>query len=276
MFQFGLMGYPVKYSLSPWIHEHFLKLASLTGTYQLYEINPNQQFDQAVNNLKKHLDGFNITVPYKETIIPHLDKLDQAAQYCQAVNTVSYTGDQWKGYNTDGIGYVRSLETEYPHLFSNDQKVLIIGAGGAARGIYFALATKGFTTIDLANRTISNAEQIAKNQQVQTQIHTLNHVLDVIDTYDLIIQTTSVGMKPNDKEAIIHLPKLKENAVVSDIVYQPIYTSFLKRAKELGAHLHFGHTMLLYQAVYAFEIWTGREIELKNLDIGLKNVLQGD
>lgn len=281
MYQLGLIGYPIKHSLSPWIHEEFLKKSELEGTYSLIEINPDHSFQEAVTELKNsNIDGFNITVPYKQTIIPYLDVLDSSAEKVGAVNTVVNRGGKWIGYNTDGIGYVRSLEGAYPNLFvgnKSDKRILIIGAGGAARGIYYALLTNGFDQIDIANRTAKSALDIAKLKEdsTKTNVLTLEEAEASIKQYDVIIQTTSVGMRPDTKASIVALTTLKEASIVSDIVYQPLETAMLQQAESLGAEIHYGHTMLLYQAQYAFEIWTSKQVELGNMEDELKRILEG-
>lgn len=222
--------------------------------------------------------GFNVTVPYKQTIIPFLDELDPNAKTIGAVNTVVNREGKWVGYNTDGIGYVRSLKNKYPKLFlDKDKQILIIGAGGAARGIYNALANSGFKTIDIANRTIESAKDIAKLQldRTQTKILSLIEAEKQLQHYDVIIQTTSVGMKPAENKSILTLENLKQFTIVSDIVYQPIKTKFLTEAKDQGAQVHFGHTMLLYQAQYAFEIWTDKQPSLNKMDEQLRQILEG-
>ena len=280
MYQLGLIGYPIGHSLSPWIHEHFLKKANLKGTYSIMEIAPEANFSVEMERLKqKGMNGFNITVPYKQTIIPYLDHLDDNAQNIGAVNTVVNKDGKWIGYNTDGIGYLRSLEGAYPELFANkpQRRVLLLGAGGAARGIYYALVTSGFTHVDIANRTVNGALAIAelKAESTQSAVLSLQEAEKNLASYDLIIQTTSVGMKPHIDQAIISLDHLKHTSIVSDIVYQPLETAFLKEAQNLGARVHFGHTMLLYQAQYAFEIWTNQQVSLGDMDDQLKSILEG-
>src|SRR5690625_2467600 len=120
MYQLGLIGYPIKHSLSPWIHEQFLKKANLSGRYTLFEIGPNESFAQVMEELKrKELDGFNVTVPYKQTIIPYLDEIDTEAESIGAVNTVLNDNGRWIGYNTDGKGYLRALENKFPKLLAD-------------------------------------------------------------------------------------------------------------------------------------------------------------
>src|SRR5690625_4699249 len=144
-YQFSLIGYPIKHSLSPWIHKMFLNKANLAGEYTIHEIDPAASFEHEIDKLKSsRVNGFNVTVPYKQDILPLLDKVDPAAQKMGAVNTAVNENGIWTGYNTDGVGYLRSLESKFPDLLLNkSNRILIIGAGGAARGIYVVLSQKG-------------------------------------------------------------------------------------------------------------------------------------
>lgn len=276
---FGLIGHPVGHSLSPWIHEHFFEQSNIKGIYRAIPT-PMDELDQIISGLRFiNIDGFNVTVPYKEKIISYLDEMDPYAEKMGAVNTVKKQDGKWIGYNTDGRGYLRSLMSEYPHLKEDTAvPILILGAGGAARGIYRALIEAGFSHIDIANRTITKAEALLKLQEpnVKTTIKTLTEMTKSTADYSLIIQTSSVGMKPNIENQIIQLDKLSTNTVVSDIVYQPIKTKFLQSAEENGGHIHHGHGMLLHQAALAFEIWTGHRVKVDNLVNKLEQRLRGD
>lgn len=274
-FSFGLIGYPVKHSLSPWIHEQFLQQTNQEGTYELYEIDP-ENFAQEMKQLRnKNLHGFNVTVPYKEKILKYLDDIDPYAKKIGAVNTVLCKDGKWIGYNTDGLGYVRALENKFPFIVENKSKrLLILGAGGAAKGIYHALLDKGYDDIHIANRTVEKAKQLIGESKVSSAI-TIDEAANNVMDYDIIIHTTSVGMKPNEAQALLSFSQLKEGAIVSDIVYQPLMTTLLKNAKKVDAKIHFGHTMLLYQALYAFEIWTNLEPHMHQLDKKLQQVLEG-
>lgn len=279
-YRFGLIGYPLGHSFSPWIHGEFLKEAGLVGTYEKFEIPPDVSFGDAINNLKQSgIDGFNITVPYKETIIPYLDDMDEKARKMGAVNTVHIHDGRLIGYNTDGAGYVRSLETAFPDLQERrgELKILLLGAGGAARGIYYALAASGYRSIDIANRTKKSAADIKELGAglSETRVLSIEEANENAKEYDVLIQTTSVGMSPNPEASIIHPHALKDGAIASDIVYKPLKTKFLQEAEALGAKVHFGHTMLLYQAQYAFEIWTGQTVPADRLDMQLKKNLEG-
>jgi len=279
MYQLGLIGYPIKHSLSPWIHEQFLKKANLSGRYTLFEIGPNESFAQVMEELKrKELDGFNVTVPYKQTIIPYLDEIDTEAESIGAVNTVLNDNGRWIGYNTDGKGYLRALENKFPKLLADKtNKILILGAGGAARGIYYALTASDFEYVDIANRTIESASHIAKLKmgKTKTEILSLIEAENKVKEYDIFIQTSSVGMNPNHEDTIISVNDIKKTSIVSDIVYQPIDTAILRQARSVGAAVHFGHTMLIYQAQYAFEIWTGKRVSIGSMDKELQLILEG-
>src|SRR5699024_3120190 len=146
--------------MSPWIHNQFIEISKVKGQYSLFEIKPDDDFGKKIEQLKREqTDGFNITVPYKEKIIPYLDEMDKTAEMMGAVNTVHHKNGKWTGYNTDGNGYVRAVKNGFPFLFNNKEtKVLIIGAGGAARAIYYALAENDVKTIDILNRTAKKAE----------------------------------------------------------------------------------------------------------------------
>lgn len=262
----GLVGYPIQHSLSPWIHKRFLHQLNLEGSYQLFETE-KEQFSEMINYLRKYnVNGFNVTVPYKQQIIPYLDHVDGYAEEIGAVNTVVSENGVWVGYNTDGIGYTLGLKHAYPSLFVEKKKVLIIGAGGAARGIYHALCESQFEHVDIANRTLSKANslsQLNKSSNVQTDILTFEEAEKNIGDYQLIVQTTSVGM--NEDRMVLSLDNLKRDTIVSDIVYQPLLTMFLQQAKDKGASIHQGHTMLLYQAKLAFEKWSGKEVVVQGI-----------
>ena len=277
-YKFGLIGYPIKHSLSPWIHKSLLQKAELTGTYSLYEIDLNASFADQIEKLRvEKLDGFNITVPYKQKIMPYLDKVDRQAEAIGAVNTVVNKHGLWTGYNTDGVGYLRSLIEAYPEIGQDKNKrFLIIGAGGAARAIIYTLFVNGFSNIDIANRT-ENAGHVLKSMYAmdQTTILSLKDAERTMDRYDVIIQTTSVGMKPAAEDAIVTVNNVAKQTVVSDIVYQPVTTLLLRDAIAAGASIHYGHKMLLYQAQYAFELWTGKRMEINEMDQELFEQLKG-
>jgi len=273
-YSFALIGYPITHSMSPWIHEQFLRRAQLDGSYRLEEITPEQNFSERISELRANeLDGFNVTVPYKEKIIEFVDELDEQAKKIGAVNTVVAENGKWIGYNTDEIGYVRALESDYPEIKrKKNTPILLLGAGGAAKGIYNGLKRAGYTNVTIANRTTERAKQIITANDF---VITLAEAERELAQFSIIIQTTSVGMRPHDTDTIISLKNIMKEAIVSDIVYQPLKTKFLQEAEKRGAAIHFGHTMLLYQAQYAFELWTNKQPPMEHLADQLRQELEG-
>ncbi|WP_077299378.1 shikimate dehydrogenase [Virgibacillus pantothenticus] len=277
LFRLGLIGYPIAHSLSPWIHERFMETTGTNGSYRIYEMNPERSFATIMEQLRSlELHGFNVTVPYKEKIIPYLDEVDANAAKIGAVNTVVNRNNKWIGYNTDGIGYVRALQSKFPELFHEaGRSALILGAGGAARGIFTALEEAGFKRIDLANRTKEHAMAICQHREHDSQVLSFATAENCLCDYDIVIQTTSVGMKPDVNRSIFTKADFSPIPIYSDIIYQPIKTKFLQLAKQSGAQVHYGHTMLLYQAQYAFEIWTGYKPNIGQMDEELEQMLKG-
>ncbi|WP_188206226.1 shikimate dehydrogenase [Alkalibacillus aidingensis] len=262
MYRLALIGNPVKQSKSPEIHQQFFEQTSLKGTYELIPVD-QVELEGKINWLKAEgYHGFNVTVPFKEKIIEYLDEIVGPAKAMQSVNTVSIQNNRLVGYNTDGEGYVLSLNEAYPDFLSDvkHKRILIIGAGGAAKGIAYQLNKYAFQSIDIINRTAEKARQISRSLN-HSRALSLGMAKDILEQYDLIIQTTSVGMSPNNHEQIISLQGVKPNAIASDIIYKPKWTSFLQDAEQRGCRILFGESMLLYQAAKAFQIWTGQEIK---------------
>nr|WP_232324905.1 shikimate dehydrogenase [Halobacillus mangrovi] len=277
MLKLGLIGHPVGHSMSPWIHGKLLDQQNLQGSYELFDLEP-EEFDQQIQSPEiKKLDGFNVTVPFKEKIIPYLAGLDETAKEMGAVNTVKNTSEGWIGYNTDGTGFADSLTNDYPDSLKGNTRILLLGSGGASRGIFHALAKKEVAAIDIANRTTQRAIDIIQegSQKIKSTVLTLDEASEHLSKYDVVIQTTTVGMSPNDDQLIIPVDHLTKGTIVSDIVYRPMKTRFLQEAKKRGARLHFGHQMLLQQAVYSFKIWTETEPDASALLEEFEKKLKG-
>lgn len=273
----GLIGFPVKHSLSPWIHEQFLQISGKSGSYHLFETHPEKVSERMQEWREVGIDGFNITIPYKQRIISFLDEIDEEAENIGAVNTVVNRNGTWTGYNTDGRGYYRSLIESFPAIIPDQSKVLLIGAGGAARGIYYVLVSEKFARVDIANRTQEKAVELRKlnKSTVPSSILSLSQAEEQLSEYDIIIQTTSVGMEPSTEQIPLNVKNIKPGAIASDIVYKPLLTRFLSEADEHGARLHHGHAMLLYQAQYAFEIWTDNLVPVDSVLERLEYRLRG-
>lgn len=235
-------------------------------SFQRYDINAEffafhvkkESLHDAVKGFKAiHLAGFNITVPHKTTIMPFLDEIDPLAQAIGAVNTVVNDDGRFIGYNTDGSGFLEALKEEFPSL--ENKNMLLIGAGGAARAIYFTMAHAGVQSIDIANRTLDKAEYLVQNcpYPVDSAVLRIEDAEENLSKYDLIVQTTSIGMHPDIDCSPICLDGIKKDAFVSDIIYTPLETKFLQDAKRNGAQTQNGIPMFAYQGALAFEKWTG-------------------
>ncbi|WP_068774310.1 shikimate dehydrogenase [Paenibacillus sp. FJAT-26967] len=257
---YGVFGDPVRHSRSPIMMNRAFSEARINGVYAAFHVMPDQ-LERAVNGIRSlGFRGVNVTIPHKVNVMKYLDEVDADAQALGAVNTIVNNQGRLTGYNTDGIGYVRSLKEE-TGLNLEGKKALIIGAGGAARGIAFALAKEGCSFIAIANRTVERAHELASAVRNRTSavgmgLHDLG---DIIHDVDLIINSTSSGMHPNVDELPVQLGglRLRDGVIVSDLVYNPLETRFLREAGERGAITHGGLGMFIYQGAYAFEYWTG-------------------
>ncbi|MGM0897138.1 MAG: shikimate dehydrogenase [Bacillota bacterium] len=247
---YAVIGDPISHSLSPFMHDHWFQKHDIDASYIPFHIEPNQ-LEASLQAMKLlGISGFNITLPHKQAVIPLLDELDETAQNMNAVNTVVADNGHFKGSNTDGEGFVRSLMS-YP--VNKEGSVLVVGAGGAARGIAFALAHAGFKDISITNRTFRRARELA--EETGSKAVVLADAEAHLSDYDTIVQTTSVGMA---EEALpLSLTHLGSGAVVADIIYNPLETPLLKGAKEKGCLTLNGVGMFVNQGAIAFEKWTG-------------------
>lgn len=248
---YAVIGDPIAHSLSPFMHETWFRENGLDASFIPVHVEPSD-LKQACESLQLlGASGFNVTLPHKQAIIPLLDGIDDTASMMNAVNTVVRNGASFYGTNTDGDGFVKSLLTKNP---SGDSKILLIGAGGAARGISFALKRGGFEDVTITNRTHRRAEELAFETSSKSMMKAeAEHKLG---DFDVIIQTTSVGLA-EDEALPIGLQHVRAGALVADIVYNPIETPFLKRAEEEGCRTLNGVGMFVYQGAIAFEKWTG-------------------
>jgi len=253
---YAVIGNPIAHSMSPLMHNDLFQHYGIDAYYHAFAITKEQLADAIKGFRAMNISGFNVTVPHKVAIIPLLDDIDLLARSIGAVNTVVNENGRLVGYNTDGSGYVQGLLTELSNL--KNKKVLVIGAGGAARAIYFTVAYEGVTHIDLTNRTIAKAESLVKEcpYEVQSNVLELKEAEEQLEHYDIIIQTTSIGMSPHTECKVLSLHNLKESAFVSDIVYNPLETLLLRQAREKGARTQNGIQMFVHQGALAFEKWT--------------------
>lgn len=268
---FGVIGYPIAHSMSPDMHNDSFKHLGIQATLLPFAIR-SEDLQDAVKGMKAiGIQGFNVTIPHKTDIMPFLDKIDSLAAEIGAVNTVKLEDGAYVGYNTDGLGFVKGIKEQLRSSLA-EQKVLIIGAGGAARGIYYSLLQEGARQVDVANRTISKAEELGaekigaeKTCKVQSSIFTIEEAEKRLAEYTLIINTTSIGMQPNIDEAPISLDNIQSQSLVSDIIYNPLQTKLLQEAEKKGAFTQNGIPMFAYQGALAFQLWTGKQPDIERM-----------
>lgn len=255
---YGVIGDPIAHSMSPAIHNDAFQAENIEARYHHFHV-LSENLPIAVKGLKAiGVSGFNVTVPHKTAIIPLLDEVDDLARAIGAVNTVIFKNGRHIGYNTDGEGFYRSLVDRLgPALTS--KKTLIIGAGGAARAIYFTLVKEGVSNVDIANRTLARAELLIADcpYPKQSSALTILEAEQSLGEYDLIIQSTSSGMSPDTNAMPLDGKRLRQDAFVSDVIYNPLETKLLIQAKENGTEIQNGVDMLVNQAALAFQLWTG-------------------
>ncbi len=261
MKKFAIIGYPLEHSFSPKIHNAAFSELGISAVYEKFEIAPDQ-FKETIPKIKNgDWYGFNVTIPYKQSIIPFLDAVEPVTKKIGAVNTIRVRGDgSWLGFNTDYQGFLHPIAGN----LKNFKKVIMIGAGGAARAVAFGLLSH-CTPEELAilNRSLENARALAGHlsefDKTKVTIQKTDDTGALHFKADLIINTTSVGMGSRSGALIIDpVPFCKMKTIVYDLIYNPAETRFLRRARQAGFKTINGLPMLLGQAAEAFKIWTGR------------------
>jgi shikimate dehydrogenase len=252
---YAVIGDPVSHSKSPAMHEAWFRENDIDASYVPIHV-PAGTVGDAVAALRRlGASGWNVTVPHKQAIIPYLDEVEPLAAEMQAVNTVKVLPDgRLLGMNTDGPGFVRSLEERIGSARRND-RVLIIGAGGAANGIALAMRQGGYEKVAVCNRTVEKAEALCN--RIGGEALGLEEAAGKLGEFGIIIQTTPVGMSTATGGLPIAMDHLDPGAVVADIVYSPLYTDFLKAAMNNGNEIVDGLGMFIWQGALAFNEWTG-------------------
>ncbi|MEM0976238.1 MAG: shikimate dehydrogenase [Pseudomonadota bacterium] len=249
----GVVGWPIAQSKSPRIHGYWIKQHRLDATYEPIALSEDE-FETGIRDLiSEGFKGLNVTIPHKEAAFRLADKLSDRAQAIGAVNTLVFREDHIFGDNTDGIGFSANIKAKYPSWKGGNAPAAVFGAGGAARGIVWALLEIGYNEVRVFNRTVSRSIELASS--FGDRVHAISGSLDEIcKDADFFVNTTSVGM--NGKGSIdVDLMHLKPDAIVSDIVYSPLETDLLRRARLSNFRTVDGLGMLLHQAVPGFEAW---------------------
>ena len=249
MKKYLVIGNPITHSLSPELHNHWLRENSINGTYNIEQLNENDLKEFFLKIKKNQINGANITVPFKKDVISYVDQLSLEAEKTQSVNTVYLKNDKIIGHNTDIDGF--ELAIKDANYDVEGKKVLILGAGGVVPSIIFALYKMRVLSVTISNRTKTKAENLKS----------LFNDLKIIDwgeasSFDMIINATSIGLKKEDR-LNLDFSKFKDSEFFYDVIYNPKETNFLKDARLRGNKTMNGQMMFLYQAKEAFKIWTG-------------------
>ncbi|WP_021879576.1 MULTISPECIES: shikimate dehydrogenase [Paenibacillus] len=257
---YGVIGDPIRHSKSPVMMNRAFREAGVNGAYAAFHVAADRLGDFWAGVRAMGIRGVNVTIPHKLDVMSHLDHVDEGARLIGAVNTVVNEGGVLTGYNTDGIGYVRSLKEEaMPDL--RGKRIAVIGAGGAARGVLYALLKEEPAEVAVLNRTEERARELAGAFASLGQVRALQQsggeAEDVLRSADLVVNTTSIGMHPNVDACPVDVSLLRPDAVASDLIYNPLETAWLAQARSLGLRTHGGLGMFIYQGAYAFEYWTG-------------------
>ena len=260
----GIIGYPIGHSMSPVFQQAALDELGVDARYVAYQVAPDDVGD-FVNGLRQSgIMGINVTVPHKEAVMPFLDEIDDWATEAGAVNTIVNRQGRLTGHNTDGYGFLRALR-EGGGFEPKGCRTLILGAGGAARGVVLALAREGVGGLTIANRTPGRAEnltQLARNRGITANAITLSGagLKEAAARAELIVNCTTIGMThgPGEDESPLTGNAIPPTALVNDLVYNPLETRLLREAAQAGAKTLGGIQMLVYQGAASFEMWLER------------------
>ncbi|QDG75107.1 shikimate dehydrogenase [Labrenzia sp. PHM005] len=269
----AITGFPVDQSRSPLVHGYWLKKHGLDGAYGRVAV-PPEEAKTFFNDFKTSgLVGANVTVPHKEVAFAACDHLDEAAKAMGAANTLwlDETGALC-GANTDGLGFLGNLDQLAPGWDSESRTAVVLGAGGAARAIIWALLSRGITAVHIVNRTFEKAKVLEDQFGSKTKAHPWDKLGTLLEDADLLVNTTALGMA-GKAPLEINLDPLPKSALVTDIVYVPLETDLLKQAASRGNPTVDGLGMLLHQAVPGFECWFGVRPEV---DDGLRALVLED
>ena len=255
----GVIGDPIEHTLSPVMHNAAFNELRLDFIYVAFRVK-KEELGNAMGGMRSlGIHGLNVTMPHKNAVINYLDKIDQAAKFIGAVNTILNNEGKLIGFNTDGVGALNALRENGVSL--NGKKLLLLGAGGAAKAIAFQTAQE-VQELTILNRTAEKAKKLAEvlhrkfDKKIRGNTFSANLMKEELKDSDILINATSVGMHPNIDRSLVDPEWLRPDLCVMDIVYDPLETRLLKDAKSVGAKVIGGVEMLIYQGAASFEVWT--------------------
>ena len=249
MKKFLVIGNPIEHSLSPILHNYWIKINEIDAIYEKQKLNENE-LEKFISQVReKKIDGINVTVPFKKSVIPYLDELSLEAKNTQSVNTIYSKDNKVIGHNTDIIGFQTSIKKSKYDLCNKE--ILILGAGGVVSSLIFALNEMKVSKIKVSNRTKEKSQDLKK---IFKNIEIVEW--GEVPNFDMIINATSLGLKEEDK-INLDFSSISKNKFFYDVIYNPQETNFLKTGKKLGNKILNGKLMFIYQALSAFNIWHG-------------------
>ena len=265
----AVVANPIKHSISPFIHNSAFEATNTNGVYLAWEVDAAELAETVANIRRYQMYGINLSMPYKEQVIPYLDQLSEEACLIGAVNTVVNREGTLIGYNTDGKGFFKSL----PSFKISKKRLVLLGAGGAAKAILAQAILDGVSQISVFVRSSSMEKTRPYLEKIQNAtgfrvdllaLEDIQELQDSITQADLLVNATSVGMDGSSQPIPTSIV-LPEKLMVADVIYQPFETPFLKWARNQGNQSINGLGMLLYQAAEAYELWTGKEMRTNQI-----------
>jgi len=251
-----VIGYPIAHSRSPLIHNYWLKQHGIDGEYVRHEVKPDE-IDAFLRNFSSSgFAGCNVTIPHKEAAARHAIESTPVVRALGVANTLWLDNGMLRADNTDVRGFLAHLEDSLPGWAKQTTHAVILGAGGAARAVAYGLKESGVEKLTIVNRSRERAEQLVREIKIEANIANSNDVEASLFSADLLVNTTSLGMK-GQPPLEINLSSMKKTAAVYDLVYAPLETALLSQARERGLKAIDGLGMLLHQAVPGFEKWFG-------------------
>ena len=251
----SVIGNPIQHSLSPIIHNYWIEQNKInTDKYKKIKIEVSNLHQEVKELMENGFTGLNVTIPFKEMVYDLCDEVSDTVKILKAINTITYKDKKVIGYNTDPDGFINSISNQIRDDNITGKDTLVIGAGGSARSIIYAL-NKMESNITVTNRTVEKVEIISQDLDIPIKIKDFETISD-ISKFDLIVNTTSLGMEENKNLEII-FANAKSNLHVYDLIYNPYQTNLLKDAEANGLTFQNGLAMLVYQAAESFNIWHG-------------------
>jgi len=268
---FGVLGYPAKHSLSPKMHNAAFKALKINARYRIFEVEPSKLKNFFATLRARGIEGLNVTIPYKQTVLSYIKRTTPEARMIGAVNTIKVSGGKLLGYNTHGEGFLKHLKADLA-FDPRGKKIAVLGAGGASRAVCVYLCKAGARRIAIYNRDRSktiNLMHVLNMNGICTDLIAASSVSDLrIEDADLLVNATSVGMKEG-ASSLVESRHLHPGLIVYDLVYSRKRTALLEDAAAKGCRTANGLGMLLYQGMLSFKIWTGRTPPKKAMEKAL-------